>query len=86
MKLNHEQRKRKFKKWLSAHGGFVMLGSVIFILFGLVCMIVGFYLSGADILGWFTSRWAFLLYAAIIVWLFGAGALWYWGKLGNNGR
>ena len=86
MSVKHNQAKQNIRQWFSRHGGFVMFGSVAFILFGLTCIIVGFYLAGTDILAWFTSRWAFLVYAAIIIWIFAAGFLWYWGKMNDHGE
>ena len=36
-------------------------------------LILGFALSGADILGWFTSKWAILFYMAFAVYALFAG-------------
>ena len=85
MSYKSNQRNRKLKHWFSQHGGLVLIGSAIFIAFGLTCIIVGFYLAGTDILAWFTSQWAYLVSAAIIIWIFAAGFLWYWGKMNDNG-
>lgn len=52
-------------KWLIIVGCFLIVGGV--------AAIVGFYLAGADILGWFTTKWAFIVYffAGIYVLLLG---------------
>lgn len=41
-------------KWLIIVGVFLVVGGV--------AAIVGFYIAGADILGWFTTKWAFIVY------------------------
>ena len=41
-------------KWLIIVGIFLVIGGA--------AAIVGFYLAGADILGWFTTKWAFIVY------------------------
>lgn len=76
--------KSRFKRWSSQHGGLMLLGSAVVIAFGMLCVVLGFYLAGADILAWFTSRWAFLLYAAIVLWLFIVAAIWYWGRMSKK--
>ena len=41
-------------KWLIIVGVFLVVGGV--------AAIIGFRLAGADILGWFTTKWAFIVY------------------------
>lgn len=36
-----------------------------FLLVAIVAMIVGFYLAGFDILGWFKTRYAFIVYIVV---------------------
>ena len=76
--------KIKFKRWVGQHGGLMFLGSAIVIVFGILCVVIGFYLAGADILAWFSSRWAFLVYAAVVAWLFLVAAIWYWGRMSKK--
>jgi drug/metabolite transporter (DMT)-like permease len=76
--------KRNFKKWLAKHGGWVLIGSVGFCIIGLACIALGFWIAGSNLLAWFSSRWAFMVYAAVIIWAFVASYLWYWGKMGDD--
>lgn len=39
---------------------FLLVG--LFLLIGGISLIVGFYLAGFDILGWFTTKYAFIVY------------------------
>ena len=48
-------------KWLIIVGVFAILGGI--------ALIVGYYLAGADIIGWFTTKWAFIVYFFIGVYL-----------------
>lgn len=41
-----------------------------FLLVAIVAMVVGFYLAGFDILGWFKTRYAFIVYIVIGFYLF----------------
>ena len=41
-------------KWLIVVGVFALVGGI--------ALIVGYYLAGADIIGWFTTKWAFIVY------------------------
>ena len=41
-----------------------------FLLVAVVAMIVGFYLAGFDILGWFKTRYAFIVYIVVGFYLF----------------
>lgn len=41
-------------KWLIIVGVFALIGGI--------ALIVGYYLAGADIIGWFTTKWAFIVY------------------------
>lgn len=34
----------------------------VFLLAGGVSLIIGFWIAGFDILGWFTTKWAFIVY------------------------
>lgn len=47
----------------------------LFLLVGGTALILGFYFAGADILGWFTTKWAFIVYFFIGVYLFGLASL-----------
>ena len=41
-----------------------------FLLVAIVAMILGFYLAGFDILGWFKTRYAFIVYIVVGFYLF----------------
>lgn len=41
-----------------------------FLLVGLVALIVGFQLSGFDVLGWFSTKYAFIVYVVVGAYLF----------------
>lgn len=42
----------------------VILG-VIFMIIGVAILLIGYWLSGADVLAWFTSKWAGLVYTIL---------------------
>lgn len=46
----------------------VLIISAILIALALIFLILGFALSGADILGWFGSKWAMLIYIVLGLW------------------
>lgn len=41
-------------KWALIVGGFALAGGV--------ALVLGFWLAGLDVLGWFTTKWAFIVY------------------------
>lgn len=47
----------------------LIITSIVFVVFALVFLILGFALSGVDILAWFTSKWAYMFYAVGAVYL-----------------
>ena len=49
-------------KWTLLVGAFLLVATV--------AMIVGFYLAGFDILGWFKTRYAFIVYIVVGFYLF----------------
>lgn len=43
--------------------------AIIWVILALGFVILGFALSGADILGWFTSKWAMIIYTFLGVYI-----------------
>lgn len=52
---------------------FLLVG--LFLVIGGIALVVGFYYAGFDILGWFTSKYAFIVYFFIGAYLFLVSAL-----------
>lgn len=64
--------KNKLKNFIASKGGRgVIIGSSIFLVFGLACFIVGYGLiDGWDaVLAWFSSRWAVMVYIFVGLWI-----------------
>jgi len=40
----------------------LIITSIVALVIALIFVVLGFALAGADVLGWFTSKWAFLFY------------------------
>lgn len=40
----------------------LIITSIVFVVLAIVFLILGFTLSGANVLAWFTSKWAILIY------------------------
>ena len=54
-------------KWLIIVGVFALIGGI--------ALIVGYYLAGADIIGWFTTKWAFIVYFFIGIYVLVLGGV-----------
>lgn len=54
-------------KWALIVGGFAIAGGI--------ALVLGFYLAGFDILGWFTTKWAFIVYFFLGAYALFIGAL-----------
>ena len=54
-------------KWLIIVGVFALVGGI--------ALIVGYYLAGADIIGWFTTKWAFIVYFFIGIYVLVLGGV-----------
>lgn len=54
-------------KWALIVGGFALLGGA--------ALVLGFWLGGFDVLGWFTTKWAFIVYFFAGAYLLFVGAL-----------
>lgn len=55
-------KKGKFKKFFKKHGLKLGIGSLVFLLVGIGFFFLGAYLAGWDILGWFSTPSAILVY------------------------
>ena len=74
---------KKLKKWFEKHGGKVLIGTIAFLIIGIVAFIVGAYMTGWDIFAWFITPNALFVYAFIVLALFIVIMLWYWAKKGK---
>lgn len=54
-------------KWALIVGGFAILGGI--------ALVLGFWIAGFDILGWFTTKWAFIVYFFVGAYLLLIGAI-----------
>ncbi|HPX85017.1 MAG TPA: hypothetical protein PLR16_07135 [Bacilli bacterium] len=74
---------KKIKKWFEKHGGKALIGTIAFLIVGIVAFIVGAYMTGWDIFAWFITPNALFVYAFIVLALFIVIMLWYWAKKGK---
>lgn len=47
----------------------LMICGIIWAVLAIGLTVLGYYLAGADILAWFTSKWAMFLYVFLIIYL-----------------
>lgn len=58
----------KFKEWLKKHKlASAGIGTAIFLVVGVICFLIGAFLSGWDVFGWLTSGDALFVYALIVI-------------------
>ena len=73
-------KKRRIKEYFKKYIG-VIVGTGAFLLFGLVVMLVGFYMAGWSIVDWLQSKWATTFFIMLIFGLIGALVLYIlWKK------
>ncbi len=72
-KINIYKRPNKFKEWLDKKGKWVILSFIIFAFVGIVALVVGFGLANGwkELLMWFGSKWAIMLYVLLGFLIFG---------------
>lgn len=70
--------KKWFKKLMKNKKVVWLIGSLGFLLFGLVAFIVGAYLVGWNVFGWLVSESSILFYAGVLLYLL--GVVWYYFK------
>lgn len=73
------KRAKKSKFWgkIRERSGVFMLGTILFIAFGVTAFLIGGSLSGWDIIGWFSTQTAYFVYAFAIVFLLILAVIWY---------
>ncbi len=76
-KVNIYKKPNKFWAWVNKKGKWVLLSSLIFAVFGITALIVGFGLANGwlSVLQWFGSKWAVMIYVLIVFIIF--GAIWF---------
>ena len=74
----------KFKDFIKKHLGAIGVGTVLFLIVGVICFVIGAYLSGWDIFSWFISTQAFFVYGFLIVLLLIAISLWWYSYINKE--
>lgn len=76
-KVNIYKKPNKFWAWVNKKGKWVLLSLLIFAVFGITALIVGFGLTNGwlSVLRWFGSKWAIMIYVLIVFIIF--GAIWF---------
>lgn len=76
-KVNIYKKPNKFWAWVNKKGKWVLLSLLIFAVFGITALIVGFGLANGwlSVLRWFGSKWAIMIYVLIVFIIF--GAIWF---------
>lgn len=76
-KVNIYKKPNKFCAWVNKKGKWVLLSLLIFAVFGITALIVGFGLANGwlSVLQWFGSKWAIMIYVLIVFIIF--GAVWF---------
>lgn len=77
----------KIRLWISKNKfkAVSIIGTCAFLVFGIAVMGIGYALSGVDILKWFTSQWAYILYACFVVWVLVVALIMIYKK-GTDGK
>lgn len=58
----------KFKEWLKKHKlASAGIGTAIFLVVGIICFLIGAYMSGWDVFSWLTSGSALFVYALVVI-------------------
>lgn len=58
-------KKKKFKKWFKKHALKLGVGGLILLVVGIAVFLLGAYLAGWDIVGWFSTPSAILVYVFV---------------------
>lgn len=61
---------QKFNLWYKTNKKKIIgigIGTIVFFIVGVICFLIGGYIAGWDILGWFSSSQALAVYAIILV-------------------
>jgi len=61
-----------------------LISSIIFLVIGTIVFITGFYLSGYDIIGWFSSRYAMYVYILIAFYAIVIISILVWSKVHSD--
>lgn len=71
--------KKKFLKFVNSKGGKkTLIGTSLFLVFGLACFVIGYGLVDGweKVIAWFGSRWAIMVYIALGFWVLLCLFLW----------
>lgn len=76
-KVNIYKKPNKFWAWVNKKGKWVLLSLLIFAVFSITALIVGFGLTNGwlSVLQWFGSKCAIMIYVLIVFIIF--GAIWF---------
>lgn len=80
-------KKKKFKKPKRQKRNVALkasIGTLLFLLVGVVCFLVGAYFAGWDIWGWFTTGQAYLVYGIVVLFLLVISFFVYKKRVGHD--
>lgn len=66
------KKQSKFGKFIQERGKWFFISTIIFLVIGIVALFVGFGLQYGflEVLKWFGSRWAIIIYVAVAIFAF----------------
>lgn len=82
--MNKEKDKLFKRKKKNNVGLKASIGTIAFLLVGVVCFLVGVYFAGWDIRGWFTTGQAYLVYAIVFLFLLVVSFIIYKKRVGHD--
>lgn len=68
--LMFDPKGQRFNQWFTTNRKKIIgvgIGTIIFLFVGIICFLIGGYIAGWDIIGWFSSSQALAIYAIILV-------------------
>lgn len=83
-KLSKKNKYKKSKRQRRNVALKASIGTILFLLVGVVCFLVGAYFAGWDIWGWFTTGQAYLVYAIVVLFLLVVSFLIYKKRVGHD--
>ena len=68
--LMFDPKGQRFNQWYTTNRKKIIgvgIGTIVFFVVGVICFLIGGYIAGWDIIGWFRSSQALAIYAIILV-------------------